>query len=451
MNILLSPLGLSPGAVSGIYHALEDEGTHIDRVVTISSSTHLDAKTNLAVRYLSEYLKSQGVPYENRAIASSDLIQEPDVLAFMQQVEDVLQDAQSKGDKVYLGIAGGRKSMAALATIAAQLHGTEALYHLWVDEDIDKWGMVDELRKLERSDTRWQNAFHPPRDKRRLVRIPFLSLAAYRDDFERLLRSIPGFVSPTVRELADRLGYVDHAGNVTPQGQEIARLIQTPMRGVGYLSDLGTDEQGRVFDENRLLEAIRASCPGPGRKSIETSTLEFKTGLEPRYFMFHLLHAICAFANGDNEGKNRGGIVVLGVPDSFEKLAGARRLREEIAANVAQQRDRLLRALQGEKVGHLRAQDHEVKDYKLQSDAQGSVPIVFEPRLDLTAEGVPVEHALRVYPAEWVGLEGGQILVVIVRPNLSGVYRLSGQDVRRRGTEKIRIGAYEDASDGDTK
>lgn len=460
MNILLSPLGLSPGAVSGLYHALKDDGIHIDRIITVSSSTRKDPKTNLAVLYLAEYLNSIGVPYaptdegdkdrDNRQLDSNDLIRENDVFAFMRLVEEILWDAHAEGDKVYLGVAGGRKSMAALATIAAQLHGVEALYHLWVDDDIDKWGTVDELRRLDRSDSRWLNAFRPPRGRYQLVRIPFLSLAAYRDDFDRLLRGVPGFVSPTARALASRLGYLDASGNVTPQGQEIARLIQTPMRGVGYLADIGIDENGHVFDEERLIEAIRASCPAVGQRAVETSLLELKSGTwnKPE-FMYHLLHAICAFANGDSEGKNRGGVLVLGISDSFDEArqAGARRLREDIAANLTDMRDLLLKAMTGKEERTFRPNDRERKQLKL-PPTQNEVRINFTPGFEPTVPNVAMEHALRAYPAERIGLEGGSVLAVIVRPNLSGVFYLCGQDFRRQGSEKkIRYGAYQSVAE----
>lgn len=455
MNILLSPLGLSPGAVSSLYHALEDEGTHVDRIITVSSSTRQDPKTNLAVLYLAEYLKSNGFPYaptdesgkdrDNRQFEGSDLIQEREVFAFMGLVEQALQDARAAGDRVYLGIAGGRKSMAALATIAAQLHGVEALYHLWVDEEIEKWGTVDELRKLDRNDERRKNVFRPPRERYQLVHIPFLSLAAYRDDFERLLRGVPGFVSPIAKALAERLSYVDAAGNVTPQGQEIARLIQTPIRGVGYLADIGIDENGRVFDEERLLEAIRASCPAAGRRAVETSLLELKSGSwKNPAFMYHLLHAICAFANGDTTGKNRGGVLALGIPDSFDEArqAGARQLREDIAANLTDLRDLLLKAMLGKDQRAFRPNNRERQQLKL-PPTQSEVCIHFTPGFEPTVPNVALEHALRAYPAERIGLEGGSILVVIVRPNLGDTYYLCGQDFRRQGSEKIRGGAYE--------
>lgn len=71
MNVLLSPLGFAPGAVSGLYHALErEEEIRIGRVITIST-THSQVKA--AARVLERHFDSLGVAYHPQYIDDAEL------------------------------------------------------------------------------------------------------------------------------------------------------------------------------------------------------------------------------------------------------------------------------------------------------------------------------------------------------------------------------------------
>ena len=70
-GVLVSPLGLAPGAVSGVYFALREEGFDIGKVITVGTSDRHVQRA--AKRYLTPLLKHEGVDYEPMHILAEEL------------------------------------------------------------------------------------------------------------------------------------------------------------------------------------------------------------------------------------------------------------------------------------------------------------------------------------------------------------------------------------------
>jgi len=145
-RILLSPLGRSPGAVSGLYHALEESGVSVDRLIVLATS---DPAVQRSADMLREhfYDKPAGFLTIQKISAGDDpeMVDERAVYGFIHRVNAVLYNARHAGDEVHIGIAGGRKSMSALATLSAYVYGAAAVYHFWVHEEIERYGDIYNL------------------------------------------------------------------------------------------------------------------------------------------------------------------------------------------------------------------------------------------------------------------------------------------------------------------
>lgn len=143
-HILISPLGFSPGAVSGMAFALIDANYDIERVITVGTS-HNDVLT--AADYLRELFDDTQIQYEADHLTATEL-RDIDRTAgtFSAKIGLHIQQASQSGYTVHVGVTGGRSGMGALASIAGILYGADHLWHLWVKEAIEKGGQVSQLQ-----------------------------------------------------------------------------------------------------------------------------------------------------------------------------------------------------------------------------------------------------------------------------------------------------------------
>ena len=170
-RILLSPIGRSPGAVTGIYYALTEQEppVAIDTVVLISTIMPRVLDAAKIVRETIGQDKVHIFRLRGGEQSSHDFTDKATILDFIHQVNAVLDHARRAGNDVYIGISGGRSSMGALATLSAYVYGAAGVFHLWVDEEIERQGDIDRLPALS---AQREPILKPPPDKRKLVAIP---------------------------------------------------------------------------------------------------------------------------------------------------------------------------------------------------------------------------------------------------------------------------------------
>lgn len=145
-HVLISPLGRSPGAVSGVYFGLEDLGVKVDEVITVGTA---DAGVKKAgtVQLRSLFGEEGGVVYRPRFMADEELRGgEDDISPFAARMGLYIEQARDDGSVIHVAVTGGRSGMGALAALAAQLYGADHIWHLWVAPEIEKGGTVDKLR-----------------------------------------------------------------------------------------------------------------------------------------------------------------------------------------------------------------------------------------------------------------------------------------------------------------
>jgi hypothetical protein len=270
-HTLISPLGLSPGAVSGAAFGLSraPAAFPISRVVTVSTS---HAEVRQAAAYLRSVLDDAGLAYVDNFIPQPELKESDDSVAtFVARLGAVLSEAAQAGDVIHVAVTGGRAGMGALAALAASLYGADHLWHLWVPVDIERGGRVGELQKPFTRENRYLN---PP--DLELVPLPFLDLRPfhpalwryYHGETEtdlaaetRLGAALTPFLSGQL-QLAD----VFPGGVTTRQKREVEAIAAAHPDAGGDLSQAGQQElaailhQGGQIDEatRRALEDFMA-------------------------------------------------------------------------------------------------------------------------------------------------------------------------------------------------
>ncbi|HOT93418.1 MAG TPA: DUF4062 domain-containing protein [Anaerolineae bacterium] len=178
-RVLLASLGRSPGAVTGLYHALARAGKAITRVVTFSPA-HRDVRD--AAGICADEFRKIGIPYHNHFIDAEDIKSEADAREFKSMFAGLLQEHLTREAEVLVGITGGRTVMGALMAIVVQTTAPEnvALYHLDVDDAIEAEGRLPELWRFEGTE-RWQELLAPPADLCHLVQVPYVKFPTHEN------------------------------------------------------------------------------------------------------------------------------------------------------------------------------------------------------------------------------------------------------------------------------
>lgn len=186
MKTLVALLGRTPGAVTSIFYALQEAGYGtMDRIITLT--TNAGSTADDCERFIKEEIEEWQDEQEDETgelptkpkfdpqrISARDLDDETSTDEFQSKIGDILQAAIDQGDEVYLGLAGGRKSMAALAAIAAQFIGADKIkmFHLYVTREIEQCGEIDKLQSYECAQMK-SRVMRPLPDDYTLVEVPF--------------------------------------------------------------------------------------------------------------------------------------------------------------------------------------------------------------------------------------------------------------------------------------
>lgn len=178
-DILVSPLGRAPGAVSGVYFALQVcHKMEIAKVITVGTS-HPDV-VSAANHYLGKLFPYLHVEYDSMHIPALDLRgKNREIMPYVAMIGLALEQAQQTSGQVHVAVTGGRSGMGALAALATNLYGADHLWHLWVHQRIEDGGTVDKLTGLTDPAAMARSPFLNPTvesDACELVELPFLDL-----------------------------------------------------------------------------------------------------------------------------------------------------------------------------------------------------------------------------------------------------------------------------------
>lgn len=190
MRTLVALLGHAPGTVTAAFYALQTQGYGLmDRIITVTThSGKADDCEQMIAAELDQWQSASGhrIVYKPERIAAADLEDQPSTQEFQDKIAKVLEQERAiRDNKVYLSLAGGRKSMAALAAVAAQLHGADLMFHLYVTDELERQGDVDNLL----ISSRWrERCLRPNPDEYTLAPVPFFQVGVSQGELRLILQ-----------------------------------------------------------------------------------------------------------------------------------------------------------------------------------------------------------------------------------------------------------------------
>ncbi len=186
-GILITPLGRSPGAVSGLALALNKKlgPQTITKVITIGTA---DAEVIKVGRLLTKLFAETEIEYDDQYITQKELDSEEASTAFMIHIGQMMDALSQQHHQIHIGVTSGRSGMGALAALATNVYGADHLWHFWVHADIEDMGRLDRLPKPVRlTDNKYLD---PTMDDRmyEIVPLPFMDLRPYHPELKRYYR-----------------------------------------------------------------------------------------------------------------------------------------------------------------------------------------------------------------------------------------------------------------------
>lgn len=281
-DILISPLGRSPGSVSGVYFALKKRGFDVSKVVTVGTS-HKDV-IFASDGFLRPIFDFMNVIYDPIHLPEKELRDERrSVMPYAGMIGWAIENgaAEYGKDHVHVAVTGGRSGMGALAALAAQLYGAHKMWHIWVPAEIEEGGTVDFLRGLTSPEKMCQSPFLNPtmwgKHAFDLVDLPFMNLSPFQDEIRQYWRT--GQFSDGREQLSEFISKagvqnifrVFPAGMTFEQAERVIRLVNR-YEGAGsapgkekiqfelirILQSAGVIEAGEA---TRLLNILKADAP----------------------------------------------------------------------------------------------------------------------------------------------------------------------------------------------
>ena len=225
-KLLIATLGTSPAVVTEAVDLLTEQKCRPDGVILIRTE---DPDVREAYELLATHLPQHDnlTWVESVSIGQYGDVDTPEAAAeFMQEACRILKSYRDAGYRLFVSIAGGRKAMSALLTLAVQFYGAERLFHVWVPPWLEAEGEIDRLRNLP-EDVRIQK-LHPSlntEDRPRLVDLPFIGLFPWLEDIRDALK---GKVPPdrSLKTLLQANNLLDSQARPTELGIAILNVLE---------------------------------------------------------------------------------------------------------------------------------------------------------------------------------------------------------------------------------
>lgn len=233
-SVLIISLGLSPAVVTETVDALLDEGIDLRRVYTITTQ-HPDI-VNKCIPLLIEEFKNnpryrgkiEFKPYEG-LIPTEDIVDAMDNLLFMSNLARLMKSERDRGVDIYLGMAGGRKTMSAAMALLAQIYSAKAIVHVLVPTEVEEKGRIDKLMRLKEEELEKakerEKALHPSGEERKLVVFPVVGAFWMLDNMLKALKGQGGVDGNTLNILKFS-GLLDENGKPTDSGKYLLRILE---------------------------------------------------------------------------------------------------------------------------------------------------------------------------------------------------------------------------------
>jgi CRISPR-associated protein Csx14 len=218
---------MSPAVVTETTDALLDEGINLKRVYIVTTLSE-DVQSKCIPLLVEEFQNNpryRGLQlFSHEGIISrADIIDESDNTEFMTIVANIMKREKSREADIYLGMAGGRKTMSAAIALLAQIYTAKATVHVLVPPEIEEKGRIDRLEKLSAEERK--RVLHPDKDIRRLILFPVIGISWMLDEMIGCLKG----KTPTDENVLKTLrlnGLVDASGKPTNMGQKLLDILE---------------------------------------------------------------------------------------------------------------------------------------------------------------------------------------------------------------------------------
>jgi len=230
-NLLLATLGTSPAVVTEAVDLLREDGVTVHGIVLFVTK---DQDVQDSFELLAEHLpQHDGITRIEPVTVGvyHDIDSSEAAVQFLELASQMLKTYRDAGYRLYVSIAGGRKAMAALLTLAVQFYGAERLFHIWVPPWLEADGEIAKLRKYHNWPEKLNAYLHPPLDKEpedrpQLVTLPVIGLFPFLDDIRAALRGEAG-VPRDIRRLLQANGLLTSQGEITELGRRIGAVLDS--------------------------------------------------------------------------------------------------------------------------------------------------------------------------------------------------------------------------------
>ena len=225
-KLLIATLGTSPAVITEAIDLLDEQGLRPDGVVLLYTE---DYEVRQSLDLLRQHLPNHcGIAWVvSVPVGEHGDIDSTEAAVEFMQVACAQLRVYRKEHRLFVNITGGRKSMAALLTLAVQFYGAERLFHIWVPPWLEQEGEIENLLNL--SEEEIIRHLHPPLDcdpteRPRLVDLPFLSLFPMLPDIREALRG-KAYPVKEVKALLVGAGLLAKDGSPTPLGERVAAIL----------------------------------------------------------------------------------------------------------------------------------------------------------------------------------------------------------------------------------
>lgn len=251
-HILVTPIGRSPGAVTGAYLALSSRagmGYDIDEVVTIGTG---DLLVQQAQQFVDDVFKLNDericAKHTPMNIDAAELDEESS-FAYLEMWKKVLRGAREaqQPPRVSICLTPGYAGMSGLAVLATNFYGADELLHFWIPEEITKISAINHPQhpRLADLDVVQINPFAADDPQWEMVPLSFTSLDALypiiREYIESEKKTYPAI---------DTVWY--HLSKLANYNELIAEFERLPPKAVEELILLAPGNFAALYRERQL-------------------------------------------------------------------------------------------------------------------------------------------------------------------------------------------------------
>lgn len=224
-NVLICTLGETPPVVTEALDLLRAKGVTVNEVILLTTIDSLAQEgVELLRRHINDYYKGPMTFYPVYIESYEDIVNEKAVVEFMIKACGVLKGKIREGANVYVNIAGGRKTMSALMTLAVQFYGAKELFHIIInDKDLEENSYVKRLRHFEKE--KMNRIFHPDPSLVIYVRMPFIGLLPWITEILKVLKG-GRTEKPEVSAFIKYNNLIEN-GKLTEMGKLILKILET--------------------------------------------------------------------------------------------------------------------------------------------------------------------------------------------------------------------------------